>query len=151
MKHIHFFLPALLILSSTFLLTSCSNGDPASPVQNIIENNVKSGTWIITSFIDSGKDETDHFTGYAFTFTANGTITASNGSNTMTGTWNLSDNSSNDDSPDDIDFNIMFSPGNDFEELNEDWHIITQSSDRIELIHVSGGNGGTDYLTFEKN
>ncbi|MEZ4988540.1 MAG: hypothetical protein R2795_26535 [Saprospiraceae bacterium] len=39
---------------------------------------------------------------------------------------------------------------NRFEELNEDWEIISQSDTRIELVHVSGGNGGTDYLTFER-
>ena len=43
-------------------------------------------------------------------------------------------------------------PGNfnDFEDLNDDWDIISQSSSKIELIDISGGNGGTDYLTFEK-
>ena len=38
-----------------------------------------------------------------------------------------------------------------FEDLNDDWDFISQSSTKIELIDVSGGNGGTDYLTFEKN
>jgi hypothetical protein len=40
---------------------------------------------------------------------------------------------------------------NDFEDLNDDWDIISRSSTKIELIDISGGNGGTDYLTFEKN
>jgi hypothetical protein len=57
----------------------------------------------------------------------------------------------NDDSPgSDMDFNIFFNLTNNFEDLNEDWHIVSQSSTRIELIHVSGGNGGTDTLTFER-
>ncbi len=38
----------------------------------------------------------------------------------------------------------------DFEELSDDWDIISHSSTKIELIDISGGNGGTDYLTFEK-
>ena len=39
----------------------------------------------------------------------------------------------------------------DLDELNSDWHIIEQNSNTIKLEDVSGGNGGTDYLTFIKN
>jgi predicted nucleotidyltransferase len=51
---------------------------------------------------------------------------------------------------DDIDFNIAFSSPSDFEELSEDWEIISQTATKIELRHVSGGGGGTDLLTFGK-
>ena len=51
----------------------------------------------------------------------------------------------------DIDFNIFFGSPADFAELSEDWDIISHSATKIELKHVSGGNGGTDLLTFEKN
>lgn len=54
-----------------------------------------------------------------------------------------------DDSQDDLDFNFNLS--NEFEDLSDDWDIISQSSTKIELIDVSGGNGGTDYLSFQKN
>lgn len=50
-----------------------------------------------------------------------------------------------------VDFNIFFASPADFAELTEDWNIISYSASKIELIHVSGGNGGTDLLTFEKN
>ena len=56
-----------------------------------------------------------------------------------------------DDDYGDVDFNIVFSTPADFEELTEDWHIISISNTKIELTHVSGGNGGTDFLTFERN
>jgi hypothetical protein len=48
----------------------------------------------------------------------------------------------------------MFFPVPDtnvFEDLNDDWDIVTYTSAKIELISVSGGNGGTDTLTFEMN
>ncbi len=60
------------------------------------------------------------------------------------------DDDSYDDDSDDLDFNIVFQLTNDFEDLNDDWDIISHSATKIELIDVSGGNGGTDYLTFEK-
>ena len=144
-------IPAFLIfVSGFFTLTSCSNGDPVNLTPTVIEDNVQTGGWRITSFIDSGKDETNHFAGYTFAFGANNVLSSTNGSATYTGTWSVTDSNSNDDSPDDIDFNIFFNLTNDFEDLNEDWHIVSQSSARIELIHVSGGNGGTDNLVFEK-
>jgi hypothetical protein len=51
----------------------------------------------------------------------------------------------------DLDFNIFFAAPPDFENLSDDWDFILYKSTKIELIDMSGGNGGTDYLTFEKN
>jgi len=151
MKQIYLVASMLFCLSLMIGTSSCTNDDNADPSQTIISDNVQLGTWRITSFIDSGNDETNHFNGFTFLFGSNGTLTSTNGNVTYTGTWNLTDNSSNDDSLDDLDFNILFNLDNDFEELNEDWHFVTQSKNKIELLHVSGGNGGTDYLTFEKS
>lgn len=35
--------------------------------------------------------------------------------------------------------------------LSDDWDVLERTDTKIRLIDVSGGNGGTDYLTFEKN
>lgn len=145
---------SILIAFAFCMLTwvSCTNDDN-SPVStpDQLENIVQQGTWIITYFNDSGKDETAHFTGYTFTFGTDGTLTASNGSSSYSGNWSVTDSHSSDDNPDDMHFNIIFNLSNNFEDLNDDWHILTQSETKIELIDISGGNGGTDYLTFEFN
>jgi hypothetical protein len=60
-------------------------------------------------------------------------------------------NNSNDDSLDDLDFTISFASPDNFTELSEDWKVLSRTDSKIELKHVSGGNGGTDLLTFEKN
>ena len=256
----------------------------------VMTNDVTSGSWVITNFIDSDKNETANFAGYGFSFNSDGSLVADNGSTNVTGTWSITiDDDSNDDSADDssddsndddcnsctvsqltdvltecsnwfveklergennlegnyngyefnfdgdgsvtansgsstysgtweangsgnniqvvltitdlmdiedtwtlheielangesqvdlriegndrlrfrnnctignfsggtssgdIDFNIFFASPVDFSELSEDWDIIMNSSSKIELMHVSGGNGGTDLLTFEKN
>ncbi|MGW9685953.1 hypothetical protein [Flagellimonas sp. 2504JD1-5] len=49
-----------------------------------------------------------------------------------------------------IDFDIFFAFPANFAELSEDWNIVSFSANKIELIHESGGDGGTDLLTFEK-
>ena len=38
-----------------------------------------------------------------------------------------------------------------FEEISEDWRVISRTTTKIELKHISGGDGSTDYLTFEKD
>lgn len=139
---------------------SCSDDDDNSAVNNnaaiaAVVNTAQSGTWTITSYVEEGNDETNHFNGYTFTFGNNGVLTAQ-GSNTYTGSWSVTDSNSNDDdSPgdSDIDFNIIFvspSPA-DFMDLTDDWDIVEVTANTISLIDVSGGNGGTDTLIFEKN
>lgn len=144
-----------LIIVSLVSLTACSNNNDDGLITNDtrtqIEGHVKELSWRITKYIDSGNNEINHFTGYNFTFGANNILTATNGTNTYIGTWSITDSNSNDDSQDDLDFNVFFASSPDFEELSDDWHFISQTSTKIELIDVSGGNGGTDDLTFEKN
>ncbi|MFC0520001.1 hypothetical protein ACFFGL_04790 [Mesonia maritima] len=159
----------LFFMATSMVFLSCSDDDDSSDDNNnnnnsqlvaTITNNVKDGNWIITKFIDSGQDETNDFNGYSFSFEDNSVLTATKEANVMTGTWSVTDSDdddSDDDNPsndddDDIDFNIFFNvdDSNNFEDLNDDWDIVSQTSTKIELIDVSGGNGGTDYLTFEK-
>ncbi|MEN8790417.1 MAG: hypothetical protein ABF293_01120 [Flavobacteriaceae bacterium] len=149
-----------------FALTSCTSDDSNSDMTaNLdaqieeVQNLVSSGSWSVASFIDSGVDETDDFAGYTFAFNPDGSLLADNGSNQIEGSWSItgddSDDSSSDDSmdddSDDIDFNIFFASPDRFAELTEDWEIVSRTNSRIELIHISGGNGGTDTLILERN
>ena len=77
-------------------------------------------------------------------------LNANNGSNNYDGTWSITDSNSDDDSQDDLHFNIHFTQNNEFEDLNDDWDILSNSDTKIELRDISGGNGGTDFLTFDK-
>lgn len=148
----------LLLLPMTALLMAACSDDDSLNTNNgnatAIENTAKAGTWRITSYIDSGDNQTGHFTGYNFTFANGGALTAANGTNTYTGAWSVtdSDNSDDDSSDDsDIDFNIAFSVPAAFADLTDDWDVAQYTTNKIVLEDVSGGNGGTDYLTFEKN
>ena len=116
------------------------------------QNTAQSGSWKITYFFDSDQNDTNHFNGFTFTFNENGSLVGVNGSTTITGTWSVTDSNSSDDDggSSDVDFNIFFASPPDFEELSDDWDIISVTNSKIELTDVSGGNGGTDFLTFEK-
>jgi hypothetical protein len=152
----------LLMMSISLMSSACSSDDDGNNQndnsQEIaqIENAIELGTWLITSYIDSGQNETNDFNGYNFTFATDGTLTATNGTTTYIGNWSVTDSSNSSDdsnSNDDIDFNISFPvpDTNDFEDLNDDWDIVSHSETMISLIDVSGGNGETDTLVFEKN
>ena len=144
---------------SLLLLVGCGTDDTMTEDNNAVINQIadqiKSGTWRITSYIDSGNNETGDYAGYDFTFNENGSLVASNGANVINGTWSITDdsNNSNDDrsNDNDIDFNILFASPPNFEELSDDWDVVSTSTSKIDLIDVSGGNGSTDTLTFIKN
>lgn len=119
---------------------------------NIVEQTVQQGSWRITYYYDTDSDETGRFSNYTFSFNSGNVLVATNGDNTYNGSWSITDSSSGDDNPHgDLDFNIAFSSPASFSELTDDWDIVTYTSTKIELIDVSGGNGGTDHLVFEKN
>lgn len=130
-----------LFTVSTLLLFSCKKDENTV---SSASSSLKSGKWKVTKFIDSGDDELSHFTGFEFTFSDNGTVVAQNGSQNVSGTWNTGI----DDSKPKLFLN--FGSVSPFDDLNEDWHILDQSGSKIILEHISGGNGGTDYLNFEK-
>ncbi len=140
------------ILVLTVLSCSEDNNDPApqETQQQQIQNEATSASWTISNFVDSGTDETNDFAGFVFDFQTNGDLVASNNSVTYTGTWSITDSNSNDDSIDDLHFNIFFNLTNEFEDLNDDWDIISYNNSSIILQDVSGGNGGIDDLTFTK-
>ncbi|QNJ98083.1 hypothetical protein [Constantimarinum furrinae] len=151
----------LVMVISWVLVVACSTDDSSNPNSasaDQIAETAMSGSWEITYFYDSDKVETGDFSGFSFTFHDDGSLVAVNGNTTVTGTWSVS-NSSSSSSDDDgssnsssADFNIFFPvpESNKFEDLNDDWDIISVSQNEIKLIDVSGGNGGTDYLTFTK-
>jgi len=134
-------------------ISSCSSdyfGNDLTVVEQITKD-VNSGSWIITLYSDSGVDETQHFSSYEFTFGSDGVVSASDGTNEYQGTWDISSEMGDDDSIDDVHFNLYFNLMNDFEDLNDDWEILANTASKIELVDISGGDGDTDYLTFEKN
>lgn len=141
-----------LIILMSVMLFSCEQDDNSqnnsSGNTNISQQDLN-GNWRITYFAEDGKDETFYFSGYTFTF-SNNVVSATNGSTVVNGVYSLSGSSSSSGSSSGSKFVITFHETNPWEELNEDWDILESSANKIKLKHVSGGNGGTDDLVFEK-
>ena len=130
------------ILALLMIVASCKKDDNSSSTSSI-NSTIQQGKWKVTSFIDSGNDETNHYSNYEFQFNSDGTVTAIKTGSIVNGTWS----NGSDDSQQKLYLIFSTTP---FDELNDDWHITSQSASQIKLEDVSGGNGGTDYLTFEK-
>ncbi|MBT8275784.1 MAG: hypothetical protein KJO39_06565 [Bacteroidia bacterium] len=126
------------------LIEDCENntggGDPIDPV--IFEQNLTTGVWYITYFFDDF-DETANYDGYEFTFATDNTAQATNGTNTVPGTWMFEGGSS-------PDLTLFFGTTDPFDELDDDWDILEATNEIIRLRDESG-DGSVDYLTFERN
>lgn len=115
-------LPVLLvvILFCTLQSSSCSKVDDIATTPVSVTT---TGKWHVSLYLDGTKDETYRFSGYSFTFNSNGTVLATEGTASVTGTWN--DNGSR--------FIIDF--GNDpiLKKASDDWMIASKSSVSISL------------------
>ena len=149
----------IVVIAISIVMTSACSSDDNNDSNNNSANQVadasqvaQSGTWRISKFIDSGTDETSDFAGYEFSFNSDGTLVATKNNSTVNGTWSVTSSSSSSSSSGDIDFNISFAvnPDSDFDDLIDDWDVVEITNSKIELTDVSGGNGGTDFLTFTK-
>ena len=113
------------------------NGTGGVDLGTIISN----GIWAVSSYLDNGIDETIDYNGYNLTFNTDGTVVADNGA-TINGTWSVQ-NAGNK-------FVLDFGSSVPFDEFNDDWDVISVSDTQIQLQDVSGGDGGTDTLIFNK-
>jgi hypothetical protein len=146
-------------LAVIFLLNTaafCSRDDDNQTIvlqdTEIIKAAMMQGSWRITEYKDHGQDETDHFTGYDFTFEADNVLTATDGSHTYTGAWTLTTDKTDDESPNNpLDFNIVFAAPADFEDISDDWDLVSRTADKLVLIDVSDSGTDIDNITFEKN
>jgi hypothetical protein len=116
------------------------NGNPVNSSE--LSSLLTSGTWKITYFFDES-DQTSQYSGYNFTFNSNGSTQATANNFNSSGTWSAFIDSG------DIKLLLNYQSAQ-LEEINEDWRVLEFSATVVKLKHVSGGNGGTDYLTFTK-
>lgn len=124
------------------LAVSCNKSNVNSPD---VAQIVSSGAWQVTLFTKNGIDSTSGFSGYSFSFTNNGTVTAIKITVTKSGTWSVNSSAGK--------FNIDFGPkGNSnmpFGELTDDWKILSSNATEIRL--GDDNTASNEFLTFTKN
>ena len=101
------------------------------------------GLWIVASYTEDSDDQTSDYAGYELDFNMDGSVSASNGSNTNNGTWQVLSAGNQ--------MALDFGTNMPFEEFNDDdWDVISVSATEVVIQDVSGGGGGTDTLTLQK-
>lgn len=127
------------ILEMGLILEDCSNNYTVDDLENIAIE----GQWLVANYNDSGVDETTNYANWIFTFNTDGTVSAINNT-TIYGTWSAIIDSGQ------LKMILDFGTQTPLDEFNDDWDVFDLDVDRIELKDVSGGNGDTDILVFEK-
>lgn len=149
-KKIRTFIWPLAMMVIVF--TSCKKENTSSSGSaDSLNDKLKSGSWKIARFIDSGEDETSRYSGFKFSFGIGGDLMAVSESMAYSGNWSVMQHSGDDVPESEFHFTLDVQATGEFVDINDDWHVVSQSDSKIELEDVSGGNGGTDYLTFERN
>lgn len=134
-------------------------------VQNFdLTTTLPQGTWQVGFYSDHGSDQTLNFTGYTFTFAANGGVTVTNGTAPVSGTWSITTNNNSplytapataDDSPNDpVDFNLFFPLASCpvlLNDIEDDWDKVFVTNATIMLKdEVTANPALNDYIIFKK-
>jgi len=119
---------SFVILVSLAVIVGCKKDDDTSPSgNNTIQTSILvSGSWKVSYFYESGSNHTSDFNDYAFAFANNGTMTASNSSGTVNGTWRIDDDGSNE-------FHMSLGNSSTLDKLDKGWVVISQSNSEIKL------------------
>lgn len=119
----------------------CSTGGGTGGGGTTLGTTLIDGTWVVSSYLNEGVDETATFTNYAFDFATDGSVEANDG-NPVSGTWSFLESSNK--------LILNFGAAMPLEELNDDWEVEASTATQVDLRSESGGNGGTDTLTLVK-
>lgn len=134
-------LAAFLVLS--FVLAACDDDDNTTATsstdpQPVLVALTNATGLRISLLTDDGEDETSDFDSYLFVFQTNDTVTATNSTETVNGTYSLF----TDDGR--LELRIAFPNTPGFSELNDDWYFIS-----IDQTTIRFDDSG-DVLEFEQ-
>ncbi len=121
--------------------SSCTTGGGDGGSGSALGTLLTNGSWLVSSYLDDGIDETSTFSNYTFAFDAGGTVEANDGT-PVSGTWSYLESSSK--------LILNFGTALPLEELNDDWDVVAFTDTQVDLRSVSGGGGGTDTLILTK-
>lgn len=142
MKNFKMIFAALVMTGA--VLSSCEKDDLKALEVSAAKAMINNTKWKVISYTVDSTDKTFEFSGYEFTFKDDGTSSAVKSGASSAGTWTTKQQE------DHVEFVINYGASEPLQELNDDWHIKSQTSNTVNLEDVSGGNGGGESLTFEK-
>jgi hypothetical protein len=127
MKNAMFF-SYLLVIISTSIITGC--GKESIDYTDTPKEIISSGFWSVEYYF-SGQDKTSQFNNYQFHFNDNGDLTATEGTNSINGSWSMVTDVNRNQV---LRINIQEAHLSD---LNEQWNVTATASNMIDMKGTS--------------
>jgi|26BtaG_2_1085354.scaffolds.fasta_scaffold00062_14 hypothetical protein len=139
----------LILLFSVIILASCSSDDDAGDVITNeferISSVLPQGTWKVTTLIDGNEDHTEAFESFIFTFDEDGTVVSQTDLFSEIGIWAYKSTSQQGEQ-----LILEFNDVTPFDQINDDWKIVSVTNSQVELSDVGDIPENTDLLVFTK-
>jgi hypothetical protein len=130
----------LSLVVAASILASCSkssvppnNTTATSPTSTDLTAALTSGNWVVSSFLQKTEDKTSKFSNIVFTFSANGTLNASDNGNTTTGTWSYTPAVTYYGSTSKAAIAINIGTSNPLVLLTKTWNLISSTSSTFKI------------------
>ena len=139
----------LILLFSIITLASCSSDDaPGDVITNEFERIkivLPQGSWKVSTLVDGNDDNTTAFESFIFTFNEDGTVVSETDLYAETGQWSYRSTSQDGEQ-----LILEFSNTTPFEEITDDWTIVSVTNSQVELSDDGDVEGDTNFLVFKK-
>lgn len=139
----------LILLFSIITLASCSSDDaPGDVITNEFERIkivLPQGSWKVSTLVDGNDDNTMAFESFIFTFNEDGTVVSETDLYAETGQWSYRSTSQDGEQ-----LILEFSNTTPFEEITDDWTIVSVTNSQVELSDDGDVEGDTNFLVFKK-
>jgi hypothetical protein len=134
-----------VVLSAVLLLAACggsnSASNPTGPVTqpSTVASVITAGTWAVGTLTQNTEDKANQFSGYTFTFSRTGdaeagTVAATKGGNTISGTWSHSAAVTYYGSTSTESMVLTLGASSPFAMLTKTWNVVSNTASTLTLV-----------------
>jgi hypothetical protein len=134
-----------VVLSAVLLLAACggsnSASNPTGPVTqpSTVASVITAGTWAVGTLTQNTEDKASQFSGYTFTFSRTGdaeagTVAATKGGNTTSGTWSHSAAVTYYGSTSTESMVLTLGASSPFAMLTKTWNVVSNTASTLTLV-----------------
>jgi hypothetical protein len=134
-----------VVLSAVLLLAACggsnSASNPTGPVTqpSTVASVITAGTWAVGTLTQNTEDKANQFSGYTFTFSRTGdaeagTVSATKGGNTISGTWSHSAAVTYYGSTSTESMVLTLGASSPFAMLTKTWNVVSNTASTLTLV-----------------
>lgn len=134
-----------VVLTAVLLLAACGGGNaatsPNGPVTqpSTVSSVITAGTWVVGTLTQNTEDKANQFSGYTFTFSRTGdaeagTVVATKGGNTITGSWSHSAAVTYYGSTSTESMVLSLGASSPFAMLTKTWNVVSNTASSLALV-----------------